>query len=40
MSRPLTVVVEKSPDSDYGAWDPELPGASLWARPTKKPSSA
>jgi predicted RNase H-like HicB family nuclease len=26
MSRPLTVVIEKSPDSDCGAWAPKLPG--------------
>jgi predicted RNase H-like HicB family nuclease len=26
MSRPFTVVIEKSPDSDCGAWAPELPG--------------
>jgi predicted RNase H-like HicB family nuclease len=26
MSHPLTVVIEKVADSDYGAWAPELPG--------------
>ncbi len=36
MNRPLTVVIEKVNDSDFGAWAPELPGCVAVGKTTEE----